>query len=186
MSFIHSIRYAWAIAALFVFVGSASAQSDLGPRQGSPTSSSQLNLSAIIQNAIQLDIETASGGAAVIGGTRSSSTGVFSVDFGNLNGLGLGSAAPGVSPSAQSNGILYSTPVKLTPYFTGFTGTNASISVYVDPLDSNAAGLAAARLSPARANIVADDGRGSGSALPRHSARRLSRYFGDRVSGPRW
>jgi len=104
-----------------------------------------LNLTATIQTAIQIDISTASGGGTVIGGTGASSTGVFSIDFGNLNGLGLGSPAPGISTSVQSDGVLYSSPVTLRPYFTGFLSNNASISVYADPLGSNAAGLAAAR-----------------------------------------
>ena len=145
MSLNNSVRSALVILALLVVASSASAQTDLGPRTGSLTSSSQLNLTGTILSAIQLDISTASGGATVVGGTGSSSTGIFSMDFGNLNGLNLGSSATGVTAAEQSDGVLYSSPVKLMPRFTGLLSNNASISVYVDPLGSNASGLAAAR-----------------------------------------
>lgn len=145
MSLTNSVRSALAVMALLVVAGSASAQIDLGPQRGGLTSSSQLNLTGNILSAIQIDISTASGGATVVGGTGSSSTGIFSVDFGNLNGLNLGSSATGVTATEQSGGVLYSSPIKLTPRFSGLLSNNASVAVYVDALATNIPGLAAAR-----------------------------------------
>ena len=61
MSLIKSLRYLCIVASLLVLACSASAQIDLGPQHGSLSSSSQLNLTATIPTAIQIDISTASG-----------------------------------------------------------------------------------------------------------------------------
>jgi hypothetical protein len=53
----------------------------------------------------------------------------FSLNFGNVNGLGISPAA-GLSASAVSGGFLYSTPYRFQPSFAGFSGTTALVTVY--------------------------------------------------------
>jgi hypothetical protein len=129
MSFSFPIRLVVLMAALFILGGSAMAQ---GPSVTSP-STSVLTISATAQTALQIDIRTATSGATVTGATNESSTGLFSVPFGNVNGLGIGTPATGITmTSRDSDGALYTTPVRLTPYFSGFTSTTATVKVYQD------------------------------------------------------
>jgi hypothetical protein len=155
MSFNHSLRCLLVVAALLVFAGSVAAQSDLGPQKNSTSSSSQLNLTANAQTALQLDIATASGGATVVGATGNSSTGVFSLDFGDVNGLGLGAPATGVSVNVGASGATYTTPVSLTPRYSGFSTSSASVSVLLDGTAGNAAGRSATREGAAAGSVAA-------------------------------
>lgn len=155
MSFRTPFRYLFVLAALLVFAGSAAAQADLGPQRNATSSSSQLNLTATAQTALQLDISTASGGATVVGNTGNSSTGVFSLDFGNVNGLGLGTPSTGVTVAVQAGGALYTSPVSLTPRYSGFSASSASVSVLLDGTAGNAAGRSATREGAAAASVVA-------------------------------
>jgi hypothetical protein len=155
MSFRTPFRYLLVLAALLVFAGSAAAQADLGPQRNATSSSSQLNLTATAQTALQLDISTASGGATVVGNTGNSSTGVFSLDFGNVNGLGLGTPSTGVTVAVQAGGALYTSPVSLTPRYSGFSTSSASVSVLLDGTAGNAAGRTATREGAAAASVVA-------------------------------
>jgi hypothetical protein len=155
MSFNNSLRCLLVVAALLVFAGSVAAQADLGPQRNATSSSSQLNLTANAQTALQIDISTASGGATVAGATGNTSTGVFSLDFGNVNGLGLGAPSTGVSVSVQAGGALYTSPVSLTPRYSGFSTSSASVSVLLDGTAGNAAGRSATREGAAAASVVA-------------------------------
>lgn len=156
MSFNTPIRIMLVLAALFVCAASAAAQADLGPQRGATSSSSQLNLTANAQSAIYLDIETATGGATVTGTAGKNSTGVFSLDFGNVNGLGLGTAPTGVTvDTTNPAGALYTTPIKLTPRFSGSSSGNASVSVIMDGTSGNAAGRTATREGASAAAVAA-------------------------------
>jgi len=126
MTFRSPLRFAILLAALFVFGGAAYAQ---GPAVGASTTTSELEMSATVQTAVQLNISTGSGGATVSG---SNSTGLFSLSFGNVNGLGLGTPAAGVSVVADASGALYKTPINLTPVYSGFTTETATIEVEQD------------------------------------------------------
>lgn len=126
MTFRSPLRFAFALAALFVFGGAAYAQ---GPVVDASTTTSELEMSATVQTAMQLNISTGSGGATVSG---SNATGLFSLSFGNINGLGLGTPAAGVSVVADASGALYKTPVNLTPVYSGFTTETATIEVEQD------------------------------------------------------
>lgn len=126
MTFRSPLRFAILLAALFVFGGAAYAQ---GPAVGSATTTSELEMSATVQTAVQLNISTGSGGATVSG---SNSTGLFSLSFGNVNGLGLGTPAAGISVVADASGALYKTPINLTPVYSGFTTETATIEVEQD------------------------------------------------------
>jgi hypothetical protein len=135
MSFRHPFR-TFALLGILATLGAASAHAQ-GPSTTSP-STSNLTISATAQSALQIDIATDAGGATVTGATGENSTGVFSVSFGNVNGLGIGSPTSGVSiTSRDSSGALYTSPIKLTPYFSGFTSTTATIKVYQDATTSS-------------------------------------------------
>ncbi len=136
------------ISALLPVMGSgAYAQANLGPQKGpaATASSSQINLRANTQKAIQIDILSSASGAAVTGTTGPSSTGVFSLDFGQVDGLGLSSGAAGVTVTVSPTGALYSTPIILVPKFSGFATTNGSVSVSLDFTAGNLRGQLATR-----------------------------------------
>ena len=126
MTFINSLRFAVFFTVLFVCAGIAAAQ---GPVIDASSTTSELEMSATVQTAVQLNISTGAGGATVSG---SNATGLFNVSFGNINGLGLGTPAAGVSVVADSSGALYKTPVNLTPVYSGFTTETATIEVEQD------------------------------------------------------
>jgi hypothetical protein len=133
MSFRRSLNLVFTFVALMLCAVSASAQADLGPQRGELSSSSQLNISANGQASLQIDISTHASGATVTGVTGKDSTGVFALDFGDVNALGLGTPTAGVTVDVSSGtGALYTTPVTLTPRWAGFGGTTASISVMMD------------------------------------------------------
>jgi len=126
MTLINSLRIAGLSTLIFACAGIAAAQ---GPVVGVATTTSELAMSATVETAVQLNISTGSGGATVSG---SPSTGLFSVNFGNVNGLGLGTPAGGVSVVADGSGALYKTPINLTPVYSGFTTETATIEVSQD------------------------------------------------------
>ena len=153
MSLKNKLPFLLALIGLFMIAGAASAQ--VGPVRNGLTSQSQLNLSANAQNALQLDITTAAGGATVTGATGNSSTGVFSLDFGNVNGLGIGTPSAGVSVAISGSGATYTSPVSLTPRYSGHVNNTASISVLLDGTAGDANGRAATREGAAAASVVA-------------------------------
>ena len=117
------LRYLFVVAALVAFAGTAAAQ---GPVIDNNTTTSNLEMTATVQTAVQLNISTGAGGATVSGST---STGLFSIAFGNVNGLGLGTPAAGVTVTVDSSGALYKTPINLTPIYSGFDTETADITV---------------------------------------------------------
>jgi len=123
MSLKDFLRYAFVVAALCVFAGTAAAQ---GPVFDNDTTTSNLEMTATVQTAVQLNISTGAGGATVSG---NAATGLFSVAFGNVNGLGLGTPTAGVTVVVDSSGALYKTPINLTPVYSGFDTETADITV---------------------------------------------------------
>lgn len=101
----------------------ASAQ---GPVVDSDTTSSNLEMTALVETSLQLNISTGTGGATVSGNTA---TGLFSIDLGSVNGLGNSTPAAGVSKAAYVGGTIYSTPINLTPVYSGFGAETASVEV---------------------------------------------------------
>jgi len=77
-----------------------------------------------VQNAVRLTLATATGGLTITPAAD------FSMNFGNVNGLGLGPAA-GLTTVAAAGGAIYSTPYLLQPAFTDFTSTTATIKTFV-------------------------------------------------------
>jgi hypothetical protein len=82
------------------------------------------NPSETLQTAVRLTLATAAGGLTV---TPASD---FSMNFGNVNGLGFGPGA-GLTTVASAGGVIYSTPYLLQPAFTDFTSTTATIKTFV-------------------------------------------------------
>ncbi|MBV9211497.1 MAG: hypothetical protein JOZ52_12740 [Acidobacteria bacterium] len=105
---------------------------------------------------IQLDITTAPGGATVTGATDAASTGIFNLNFGNLNGLGIGIFTPGLTVQRFANGALYTTPIRLTTKvdWKNQTPRPLSVSIVLDPIAGNAAGRAAAREGASAATLI--------------------------------
>ena len=153
MSVHHTLRTFVLFATLLV-LGTASAYAQ-GPSVTSP-STSNLTISATAQSALQIDIATAASGATVTGATGENSTGVFSVSFGNVNGLGIGSPTSGVSiTSRDSSGTLYTSPIKLKPYFSGFNSATATVKVYQDGgASANSQGAAREGSAPGSVSAV--------------------------------
>ena len=77
-----------------------------------------------VQDAVELTLGTATGGLTV------SPAADYSMNFGNVNGLGIGPGA-GLTTVAAAGGVIYSTPYLLNPAFTDFTSTTATIKTYV-------------------------------------------------------
>lgn len=126
MTLSNCLRVAGFSTLLFACAGIAAAQ---GPVIGTGTTTSELEMSAEVETALQLNISTGSGGATVIG---SNATGLFTVNFGNVNGLGLGTPTAGVTVTADATGALYKTPINLTPVYSGFNGELADVTVIGD------------------------------------------------------
>ncbi len=124
------LRMAATSTLLFVCAGIAAAQ---GPVADADTTSSNLTMNATVQTSVQLNIATGSGGSTVVG---SDATGLYSVEFGEINGLGTGDPTVlGVTKAIDgTSGTLYTTPISLTPVFSGFAEfSTASIEVAQDP-----------------------------------------------------
>ncbi len=77
-----------------------------------------------IQTAVRLLLATAPSGLAVSPGAD------FSMNYGNVNGLGIGPSA-GLAVVSASGGVIYSTPYLIQPSFSSFSSTTGSVKVYV-------------------------------------------------------
>jgi hypothetical protein len=77
-----------------------------------------------VQSAVRLTLGTATGGLTI------SPAADFSMDFGNVNGLGFSPRA-GLTTVAGAGGVIYSTPYLLQPAFSAFRSTTATIKTFV-------------------------------------------------------
>ena len=125
MGFKTLARFLVLLAAILVSANQTWAQ---GSCSNCSTLDSNLTLSATAETAVTLTITTGSGGATV----ADDGSGAFSVSFGNVNGLGVGTPTAGVSVSTSGSGATYTTPITVTPAFSGFAGTTATVKVYQD------------------------------------------------------
>jgi len=141
---------------------------------------STLTLTATVQTAIELNIATAAGGAVVTDG----GSGAFSVPFGNVNGLGVGTPAAGVSVSSSGSGATYTSPVSVTPSFSGFSNSTATVKIYQDS-STSAASQAAAREGSAAASVASvptTQGAANTVTATAASAVAITRYVGVFIS----
>jgi len=97
---------------------------DLNNGQTSTVTLNLNNPSENLQTAVQLLLATAPGGLTI------SPASDFSMNYGNVNGLGIGPGA-GLTVVGSAGGVIYSTPYYLQPSFSTFTSTTSSITVYV-------------------------------------------------------
>lgn len=119
MTLTNTLRIAGLSILLFALAGIAAAQ---GPEIGN-TTTSELEMSANVQTALQLNIS----GTLVTG---DEATGLFAIAFGNVNGLGLGTPTTGVTvTTVDATGALYTAPINLTPVYSGFTTETATVDV---------------------------------------------------------
>jgi hypothetical protein len=114
------------------------------------------NPSETLQTAVRLTLATAAGGLTV---TPASD---FSMNFGNVNGLGFGPGA-GLTTVASAGGVIYSTPYLLQPAFTDFTSTTATIKTFVSTNFAHPA-LLVLRDAAASAGPYANIGTTAGTA----------------------
>src|SRR5262249_18061281 len=77
-----------------------------------------------VQSAVRLNLGSAAGGLTI------SPASDFSMNFGNVNALGIGPAA-GLTVVSVSGGVIYSTPYLLQPSFSGISAAAATLKVYV-------------------------------------------------------
>jgi hypothetical protein len=111
------LSFSISIIALFAFAGIAAAQTSAT----APT----LQMNANVVTAMSLTISTDTGNSGVTVGSAGND---FSVDLGDVNGLGTGSRASGVSVAVNSTNATYTTPINLTPNFSGYSsGEGATI-----------------------------------------------------------
>jgi hypothetical protein len=104
---------------------------------------------------LQVDVSTAASGATVNGQTGLLSTGAFDVNFGNVNGLGIGSRPAGVSITRGAGGTLYTTPVTITPSWTCLvTCPSGTITMWLDAAQGTSAGRDAAREGASPASVI--------------------------------
>ena len=132
MSIKKYLSYSTVILALFVFAGTAAAQAVYD----TSSTTSTLTMTATVQTALNLEISTHGSGADVTG---TAGSGAFGLNFGNVNGLGLGTPATSVTKTAATGGFLYTTPIVLTASYSGFAPATASIKVYQPAADGAAA-----------------------------------------------
>lgn len=164
---IRNFTYSFALLALFAFAGTAAAQSATVPR---------VTMSATVESVLRLDISSAAGG--VVGGGSSSD---FTVNLGNVNGQGVGTPSTGVTksftPGAGALGFAtYTTPIVLTPVFSGYAG-NATIALTIgggadDAIAVEGSTNANAALAGARDVVV---GSASDVANTRHVGFKISK-----------
>lgn len=164
-------RVLFVLAAILVSAGQAWAQ---GSCSNCSTVDSNLTLSATAETAVTLTINTGSGGASV----TDDGSGAFSVSFGNVNGLGVGTPAAGVSVSTSGSGATYTTPVTVTPAFSGFASTTATVKVYQDSgtssdsqaaaREGSSAGSVSSVPSVAGSATTVSASAASGSGITRH------------------
>ncbi|HEX8338796.1 MAG TPA: hypothetical protein VF621_18905 [Pyrinomonadaceae bacterium] len=159
------------LAAILVSAGQAWAQ---GSCSNCSTVDSNLTLSATAETAVTLTITTGSGGATV----TDDGAGAFSVSFGNVNGLGVGTPTAGVNVSTSGSGATYTTPITVTPAFSGFASTTATVKVYQDSgtssdsqaaaREGNSAGSVSSVPSVAGSATTVSASAASGSGITRH------------------
>src|SRR5437867_4666408 len=172
-----ALRLAFLTATILTVCAVASAQ---GTCVVCSSVTSSVTLTANVETAVKLNITAGSGGATIVDG----GSGAYSVSFGSVNGLGSGSPSTGVSVSTSGSGATYTTPITVTPVFSGFANTTATVSVYQDSTTSSNSQSAAREGSAAGSVASVPTSQGSASVVTASaaSASGLTRYVGLFVS----
>lgn len=136
MKFRIPARILFVLAAILVSANHAWAQ---GSCSNCSTVNANLTLTATAETAVTLTIDKSSG----VQDVSDNGSGAFSVSFGSVNGLGVGTPDSGVTVEKSPTGATYTTPIIVTPAFSGFTSTTATVKVYQDSTTSSASQSAA-------------------------------------------
>jgi hypothetical protein len=88
-----------------------------------------------LQSAVSLTLASATGGLSI---TPSAD---YAMNFGNVNGFGIGPSA-GLTVSSTAGGVIYSTPYLIQPSFSDQSANSATITVFVRPNFAHPAVLA--------------------------------------------
>lgn len=168
MTLINTLRIAGISTLLFACAGIAAAQ---GP------TTTNLTMGATVESAVQLNISTSAVPGASVAGVAGS--GAFSVNLGSVNGLGIGTPATGVSVVSDATGAMYSTPITLTPIFSG-AATATVTKANAGGADEGIAyeGSTAANMELMTTTTAAFSGVASGSTNTRYVGFRIERTEG--------
>jgi len=131
-----------------------------------------------LQSAVQLTLSSATGGLSITPGAD------YAMNFGNVNGFGFGPAA-GLTVSAATGGVTYSTPYLLQPSFSDQSATTATLTVFVRPNFAHPAVLALQDATSAAGPFTTIGGSpGSAAVISTTAANRstITRFLGLFVS----
>jgi hypothetical protein len=97
---------------------------------GANNVSATLRVNVNVQTAVQLTLSTATGGCSI---TNPGAGGEdFSIDFGDVNGLGLGTPSgciKAVDTATSASAAFYLTDYQMTAKFSGFTATGSTVTL---------------------------------------------------------
>jgi hypothetical protein len=111
------------VAVMLFSVAGFAATSATGTNTVSPT----MKVNVTVQNAVELTLSNgASGSHCVISAGAPED---YQINFGNVNGLGVGTPTCGTVSTNPGVDATYVTDYQLTPSFSGFSGTTASIAI---------------------------------------------------------
>src|SRR5262249_58259993 len=104
----------------------------------------------------------------------------YAVDFGNVNGLGIGNPTCGAVAVSPSNAT-YSTNYQVTPSYSGFTATSATIDVFANAFNHPGT-LSLVEGATAGTMTAVPTSSGSHQFAASASGTAMSRYLGIVVS----
>jgi hypothetical protein len=93
---------------------------------GTNTVSPTMKVNVTVQSAVQLTLSNGASGTHCI--ISAGAPEDYSINFGNVNGLGVGTPTCGTVSTTAADAT-YVTDYQLTPSFSGFVGTTASIAI---------------------------------------------------------
>ena len=132
------------------------------------TDTNSLTMGANVVASVKLNITNNAG--VTLGGADEA----FTVDLGDVSGLGLGTPAAGVTAAAVTGGYNYSTGINVTPVYSGFGASDATVTVTSTGIDEAIAlegtSTTGTGLSPSNATV-------SGAALTDVALPRVVGFF---------
>jgi hypothetical protein len=138
-----------------------------------------LNVSVNVQTAVSLTLATGSdAGSCVI---ASGGGGDFNISLGNVNGLGLGTPTCGAVASVTPANATYATNYQMTPSYSGFTATTATVSLTAPVFTHSGALTLEEGTAAGSMTAVPTSGTAHGVAVTA-SGTPISRYLGVQVS----
>lgn len=172
MRFKNPLRHLTALAVLLACAATGFAQTT-----SSNTTSGLVVVQSNVTTAAYVDVSAAPGGLATSVYDPQSDGSAF--DFGDLNGLGLYDPASGITKTVQANGTLYTTPYRITPRFSGFDASTASLKIEQSSSNTSEA-MAVLREGATAAGVatVPVSGMGSNFTTTAASGTTITRYLG--------